>query len=123
MTVPSVFCNAFISQQTNNWDDASTESSTFSENIFNQNVRVGEAEASIVISPTMGNAIMQYMAAGHSPACIVCHIDDICQFQLREDTIVALLDDKWDYTDDPAPMLGVYFNGGVDPAGNPEEGH
>ncbi|KAL2003761.1 hypothetical protein VTN02DRAFT_2397 [Thermoascus thermophilus] len=78
--------------------------STFSGNIFNQSVRVDEG-----LAPTTANTIMQYVAAGHGTACIVRHIDDVYQCRLRQETIDALVDGGWDYTDDPAPM---YFPGG-----------
>jgi len=98
-------------------DNESRQSSDFWENVFGRNIRIGHGANSVVVGPTIANTALQYIAAGHSAACTICHIDEIYQFRFRQDTMDALLDDVWEYTDDPAPILGVCYNGQEIPLG------
>jgi hypothetical protein len=71
----------------------------------------------VLMTPTVANTIIQYLDINHVPACIACHIYSIYLFKIDVHTIHSLQQGDWEYTDLPAPVMGVYYAGEEVPLG------
>lgn len=84
---------------------------------FKRNLRVGNGNNAVIISPGVGNHLNWYIKEGHSRACIPCHIHEIYGFRLQEQVLNDFMNDKWKLTDEKAYISGVQYNNEEIPVG------